>query len=173
MLNETFINEDWKDITGYEGMYQVSNCGRVKSLDRIVKGGYSGSYVRKGALKKQSADEEGYLNICLYKDGKPNMFRVHRLVAEAFIPNPENLPQVNHKDGDKLNNNVENLEWCNNSQNQKHACQFGLRKTKLSKDDKEFICKSYIPRDREFGTRGLARKFNVAQSSIRQVLKER
>lgn len=150
--------ELWLQIKNYEGLYEVSNTGYVRSI-------------RKNRLIECCLSTKGYRRVCLCKGDARNFKSVHRLVAEAFIPNPDNLPQVNHKDGNKFNNNVENLEWCNNSQNQKHAYDNGLKKKKLSKSDVEFIRKSYVPRDREFGTRGLARKFNVAQSSIRQVLK--
>ena len=141
------MQEVWRDIPKYEGLYQVSNCGQIRSLDRVVRGGYAGSYVRKGALKKQSADEEGYLNVCLYKDGKPNMFRVHRLVAEAFIPNPENKPEVNHKDSRTDNNCADNLEWCTRSENMLHAYDKGKATphSKLSQARSISIEKRSIP----------------------------
>lgn len=97
--------EVWEDIQGYEGYYQVSNLGRVKSL-------YKGSAILKG-----SVNNRGYHTVILYKDGKYKHFLKHRLVAQAFIPNPQKLPQVNHKDEDKSNNNVSNLEWCTNAYN--------------------------------------------------------
>ena len=113
--------EVWKDIAGYEGKYQVSNLGRVRSLQyHNTKG-----IVRIGYLKP-ATDGCGYLRCTLSKNNKLTTFKVHRLVASAFIDNPNNLPQVNHKDGDKQNNNVDNLEWCNNSQNQLHAYANGL-----------------------------------------------
>ena len=96
--------EIWKDITGYEGLYQVSNLGRVKSLkykrsnkEKIIK-----SYVRK----------LGYLAVSLYKENKFKIFSIHRLVAQAFVPNPNNLPCINHKDENPSNNIWTNLEWC-------------------------------------------------------------
>ena len=96
--------EEWRDIKGYEGIYQISNKGRVKSLN----------YKRTGKEKILSPGKRrGYFYISLYKKGeKPKNFDIHRLVAQAFLPNPDNLPVVNHKDENKLNNNVENLEWC-------------------------------------------------------------
>lgn len=100
------MNEIWKDIKGYEGLYQVSSWGNVKG--------------KKGILKPYIT-EKGYLKVGLFKDGKNHKKRVNRLVAEAFIPNPLNLPQVNHKDGNKKNNSVSNLEYCTNSENRNHA----------------------------------------------------
>lgn len=96
--------EQWKDIEGYEGLYQVSNLGNVRSLK------FSGG--NKAKLLKQNITKEGYKRVGLCKNGKRKDYRIHRLVAMAFIPNPNNLPIINHKDEDKGNNNVNNLEWC-------------------------------------------------------------
>lgn len=113
--------EIWKDIAGYEGKYQVSNLGRVRSLQyHNTKG------IRRIGYLKTAVDNKGYLRCALSKNNKLTTFKVHRLVASAFISNEENLPQINHKDGNKLNNHVKNLEWCNNSQNQLHAYATGL-----------------------------------------------
>ena len=105
--------EEWRDVVGYEGLYQVSNTGKVKSLERTVWNKGKGCYrtVPERILK---ADKEGsgYYQVWLSKDGKRGRYKVHRLVAQAFIPNPNNLPEVNHKDEDKANNCVENLEYC-------------------------------------------------------------
>ena len=90
--------EQWKDIKDYEGLYQISNKGRIRNSE--------------GKILKAVKYNCGYLLVGLYKDGKQTKKLVHRLVAEAFIPNPQNLPQVNHKDEDKENNSVSNLEWC-------------------------------------------------------------
>ena len=98
------MDEMWKDIEGYEGLYQVSNTGQAKSLN------YKGSGEAK--LLKQSTNKQGYKRITLCKNGKTKRYSVHRLVALAFIPNPDNLPIINHKDENPSNNNVNNLEWC-------------------------------------------------------------
>lgn len=104
--------EIWRDILGFEGKYQVSSWGRVRNA--------------KGQILVPYKNEKGYLKIALCKNGENYKCRVNRLVAEAFIPNPYNLPQVNHKDGNKENNSFTNLEWITNRDNQIHASQ--LRK---------------------------------------------
>ena len=105
--------EVWKDVVGFEGFYKVSNKGNVYSVERISLNG------RKigGIILKPSPDTIGYLQVALYKNGKRQNKLIHRLVTEAFIPNPENHPEVNHLDEVKDNNNVENLEWCDTRYN--------------------------------------------------------
>ena len=103
--------EVWKDIPGYEGLYQVSSLGRVKSFPR------PGTHSQQEQIMKQTPDQKGYLRLWLCKGGKGKNVKIHRLVAEAFIPNENNLPQVNHKDENKGNNSVDNLEWCDNRYN--------------------------------------------------------
>lgn len=110
--------EIWKYIKGYEGLYQVSNFGRVKS----IKFG-------KERILKTFKNTRGYLQVNLCKNGKVKNYKVHRLVAEAFLDNTDNLPEVNHKDENKLNNNAENLEWCS----AKHNSNFGTRNERIAK----------------------------------------
>jgi hypothetical protein len=105
-------NEIWKDIKGYEGQYQISNKGRVYSIPRIIKKSNGKTQFVRGRILKAYIKQHKYLEVNLCINGKGKWYLVHRLVAEAFIPNPNNLPQVNHKDENKLNNNVDNLEWC-------------------------------------------------------------
>lgn len=114
--------EIWKDIPGYEGLYQVSNLGNIKSLDRYVFGIYKDRFIR-GKIKKLTINKKGYLKITLFKNGKGNTREVHRIIAEAFIPNIENKSQVNHIDGNKQNNNVENLEWVTPRENNIHSIE--------------------------------------------------
>lgn len=117
--------EVWKDIPNYEGLYQISNLGNVKSLC------FGARNIRKSNIVKllhQSPNNLGYHKVELYKDGKSKMFYVHRLVAISFIPNPDNKPQINHKDGNKDNNTVDNLEWVTSKENLHHAVETGLRR---------------------------------------------
>lgn len=122
--------EIWKDVKGYEGYYKVSNYGNVKSVDRVIKSKSprhnNGLIKRKGAVMKQRLSHKGYPTVYLSKNNSQKTVVVHRLVAKAFIPNPENKPQVNHKDTDKENNNVNNLEWSTNIENMRHAVKSGV-----------------------------------------------
>lgn len=103
--------EQWKDVVGYEGLYEVSNLGRVRSVDRQIK--YKDSYrTVKGIYIQQLYEPYGHLFVRLCKEGKKKQMYVHRLVAQAFIPNPDNLPCINHKNEIPDDNRVENLEWC-------------------------------------------------------------
>ena len=110
----------WRDIPGYEGKYQVSNTGQVRSLN------YNGT--GKKQILKGGTTIHGYKQVILYKDGKHKRYSVHRLVAQAFIPNPNNLPQVNHKDENKTNNVAWNLEWISPKDN----CNYGTRNKRRS-----------------------------------------
>lgn len=106
------MQEEWRDINGYEGLYQVSNLGRIKSLDRKVKGKNGIVQSLHGKILSLQFDKDRYYMVILSKNGKETDHKVHRLVAQAFIPNPYHYPEVNHKDENKQNNRVDNLEWC-------------------------------------------------------------
>lgn len=106
------MKEEWRAVPGYEGLYEVSNMGRVRSLDRWVKGYKGTPYFKQGRLLSIHLDHKGYYYVGLVRNAKSVQMKVHRLVAMAFIPNPDNLPMVNHRNECKTNNNVDNLEWC-------------------------------------------------------------
>lgn len=123
------MNEIWKDIKGYEGYYQVSNLGNVKSLNRKVNV-YENDCIKKRPLQEKliakTKDKKGYIRVSLSKGYNHKCPLLHRLVAETFIPNPNDKPQVNHIDGNKSNNCVDNLEWVTNKENTQHAVKNGL-----------------------------------------------
>ena len=114
------MKEEYRDIKGFEGLYQVSNLGNVKSLNYRRTG--------KEEILKAGDNGDGYLQVVLCKGGKDKTCTVHRLVAEAFLENTNNLPEVNHKDEDKTNNNVQNLEWCSS----KYNCNHGTRNRRVA-----------------------------------------
>lgn len=125
--------EIWKDIKGYEGLYQVSNYGKIKSLSRhIIR--INGNYlIDKDKLLKQKKNPKGYVSVSLCKKGVIKYRMIHRLVAEAFIPNPNNYPCVNHKNENKVDNRLENLEWCSYTYNNEYnnrAKKVGVIKSK-------------------------------------------
>lgn len=118
------MEEIWKDIKGYEGFYQVSNLGHVRSLDRTFVNAAGRTRYYKG--KVLALKGEPYYNVALAKQQKCLTRRIHRLVAEAFIPNPDNLPCIDHIDCNKKNNRVDNLRWCSYAENTRYASENGL-----------------------------------------------
>lgn len=116
------MTEQWVDIAGYEGFYQVSSLGRVKTVERYEA---ERNRIIRERIRVPVA-VHGYLYCELWKNGKHKRYAIHRLVATAFIPNPDGRPQVNHLDGDKTNNSVTNLEWCTASENERHAYETEL-----------------------------------------------
>lgn len=133
------MREIWKDVIGYEGLYQVSNLGRVKSLGN---GGSKNSKFSSERILK-TCEIKGYLRVTLSKDGKQKQYSVHRLVALAFLPNPYNLPMVNHKDECKTNNACSNLEWCSVKYNNNYATRIqriAESQTNYPKFSKKVIC---------------------------------
>lgn len=161
------MQEEWRPVDSYSG-YFISNLGRVKSL----KNGNE-------TILSSWVNEDGYLCVNLWKDGKRKYFRVHRLVATAFIDNQHNLPEVNHKDGNKANNFVENLEWVTRSQNVQHAFDTGLSipfcgerngRHKLTQNDVDEIRKIYIKGSRIFGGGALAKKYGVTKKVIYDII---
>jgi hypothetical protein len=159
-LDEHVI-ERWENILGYDGYYQVSNCGRVRS---------TGS---KARVLKQVIDKRwnySYVTIGLLRQGKKT-YKVARLVAKAFIPNPMNLPEVNHKDLNKQNNSVENLEWCTSSENVQHSWDSGKRKityhlSKLTVDDVfEIRCLKYYGAT----SKAVAEAYSIHRDSVTNI----
>ena len=163
------MEEIWKDVVGFEGIYQVSNLGKVKSL-KFGKEKYL-------SITKSSI---GYLNTKLQLNKKNKSFLVHRLVAETFIKNEFNKPCVNHINGIKTDNRVENLEWCTHKENTEHSLKNDLIKTgcnrkqsKLSLKDIEYIRKNYKEKDKKNGGYKLAEMFGVSRNCISNVVKNK
>ena len=165
---EDLPDEIWRDVEGSGGMYQISNYARAKSF-------------HKGTVKILKPKLSGlYLAVTLLRNGKPKICDVHVLAARAFIPNPENKPEVNHKDGVKLNCFVDNLEWNTPSENIKHAFRIGRKKSKhgventlakLTEDQVREICRIFVPYSHKYGIRALARKYGVAINTITKVIR--
>lgn len=128
MANLNNSNEIWKDIPGYEGYYQASSLGRIKSLGITINSGKAGFRFKEGRVRKLCIMPNGYHHIFLHKERVFKQHYVHRLIAQTFIENPENKRYVNHINGIKTDNAVDNLEWCTGHENMRHAAQNGLLK---------------------------------------------
>lgn len=140
------MEEIWRDVKGYEGLYQVSDLGRIKSLKRVVPHKIKGKKTIPESIKKIYVGTNNYYIVILNSKNIGSTKTVHRLVALAFLPNPENKPEVNHKDGNKLNNNLNNLEWNTVSENRYHAFRTGLQKAPMKMLGKKgSLCKFSIP----------------------------
>lgn len=150
------MEEIWKEIPGYEGYFEVSNLGNFRSKDRIIKYKQNGTRLYPGKMLKVEQMQDGYQRIVLMKDAVKKRYMCHRLVALTFIPNPDELPQVNHKDGIRNNNCVENLEWCTQSQNEKHSIQVLGKTMKGKTNSKPVYC---LELDRTFNSMRQATEF--------------
>lgn len=163
------MEEIWKNINGYEGYYQVSNMGRVRSLDRYVnnEGARNESkliFVKGKILKPHDAGQE-HLTVCLMRDGVGKVCYIHRLVLEAFTDNPDNLPCINHKDEDPYNNELTNLEWCTHKYNTNYGTCIQRRKMKVSKSVDRFnMNMEYV--DSFDSVSDAERELNIDRSSI-------
>ena len=170
----------WKPINGFEEIYEVSNNGYIKSLDRIIYNPHtSKEYFKKGVILKPY-NSNGYKRVILCKNGIVKKYSIHRLVAEAFIPNPENKPQVNHINTIKDDNRVENLEWCTSKENIQHAWKNNLHtptyykrdecfNTKILDKETDIIKKLYTI----FSIKDISIKYNVNYSTIHRIIKGR
>lgn len=161
----------WKTLV-YNGetfeKFEVSSDGRIRNI-------------KTKRVYKTWINHKGYEQVCvsLGSTGKKKVFKIHKAIAETFIPNPEHKPEVNHKDGNKLNNSVSNLEWVTSVENMRHASNSGLLNpqrgtthtlSKLTVEDVVYIREHYIPRDSEYGARALGRKFNIHHSNILDII---
>lgn len=159
------MTENWRDVVGYEGIYEVSDRGRVRSLDRIVKANNGIVYKRKGKYMKITENRYGYPTVNLSKDGSNKIKSVHRLVANSFVGESNLI--VNHKDGIKNNNNLENLEFVTQKENMNHAVSIGLIKN-FSLENENEIISDFLS---GVGIREIKDKYNTSYQSIQKVLK--
>lgn len=158
-------HEEWRDVVGYEGYYQISSLGRVRSLDRT-----SGNRRVKGRMKKTVIAKIGYPVVQLHKDGKGSLKYVHRLIAEAFIPNPNGFDQVDHINGIKSDSRVDNLRWCNKSQNYVYAVELGI--IDLEQKTADLQSKKARVKQRAATIRPIVRNDGVVFDSLTDAAKE-
>lgn len=169
--------EQWIELQGNREIYEISNYGSIRTKDRDGARGYK----VKGHVLSKRENSNGYLRCRMNLTGELKEYLVHRLVAEYFIPNPENKAYVNHIDGNKHNNHVENLEWVTKSENEKHAHKIGLKHATPLKGEKHGgrifdwktirkIRKEYIKGDKNYGQCALARKYGTSQAHIYNIV---
>lgn len=172
------MTEIWKDIPEYEGYYKISNIGNIKAVTREIKNRWGRISVRQGMLKAPVQNGDGYFTIYLCKNGLRKKFFIHRLVAIAFISNIENKPDVNHLNGIKTHNHVDNLEWVTKSENTKHAYRMSLKipmrgelngRVKLTEEKVIEIKQRYNTGNVSY--RILANEYNVDKALIARIIK--
>ena len=156
------MEEIWKDIENYIGLYQISNFGRVKSKKKIIS---------------KHITSSGYYRITLYNYGNKKHLKIHRLVAQAFILNPENKPQINHIDGDKLNNHVSNLEWCTAKENINHSFKIGLINQCGENNNANKLTNKEILEIRDLSgiltQTKIAEKYNITQAQVSHIINKK
>ncbi len=173
------VEEIWIDVKDFEGAYQVSSFGNVRSIDKIARTYNGGLRLYKGRILVKKVGSLGkYHCVDLSNYGKGKRFGIHRLVAENFIPNPENKAEVNHKDGNTFNNHIDNLEWVTRSENIRHSFKNPLRKKGTAPRDKIHLTKiktHQIPEiirlyRENVGYRYIAEKFNMSISGLEKIV---
>lgn len=173
-----YAPEYYVDIEGFEGYYQVSNYGSVRSLDRVIKEKTGKTRTIKGLVLKPRINRRGYQNVDLKKQGKRKTVSAHKLVAQAFLSNPDNKPTVNHLNGIKTDNNVNNLEWATHSENLSHAHNIRLRKSPvdiLSKNyhrklnSQQVLVIKHLLKIGKLTHKEIAKIFNVGRSTISEI----
>lgn len=173
------MKEVWRDIEGYEGLYQVSNKGNVRSLDRDTEHPIgSGRFAKRKGRVLKASNRAGYPSVMLTNGKSRKTFTVHRLVAIAFIPNCGDLPCVNHKDGNKENNHSSNLEWASYMDNSVHAVSTGLvnnnghrnTQSKLTEDQVKEIRELHTPRHKMYSSEALGKKYGVSDVTICNII---
>lgn len=168
------MKEEWRPVVGYEGHYEVSNFGNVRSLPRLIVNSYGRTLSWKGGLLT-AINRNGYLSVSLSKFNKARGCQVHRLVAMAWCANPDNKITVNHKNGVKKDNRVENLEWASYSENNAHARETGLNDVKGANHGRVKLSESDVCAIRRMHGQGIRQveivaMFNVKQSTISNII---